>query len=1058
MCFQTAAHITCTHVGAILRRSFLRLLVVVSVISGATVVAAENVSQRSGSGHGVVTGRVLNAQSGDYLENARITIDGTEAQALTDNLGRYTLTGVPAGSATLRAFHTGLQVQSSQVTVREKETVQLNFELKGLGSGSAGERDVVTLSKLVVSESREMDGAAIAINEKRFAANIKNVVAANEFGPLPDGNLGEILKFIPGVDIIYSGGAAVQAQLGGVGGTNTPITVNGFAQAGATRGTERVTDFTTMSSHNISRVEVLHTPTPESSGNALAGSINVVSKGAFERAKPAFDWSTYFSMRDNTRDFDKTPGPGREMTRKVDPGYNFSLIYPVNQRFGFTLSGARSTDSISSDNIRLWWAGTTDVTNGGTLPDTTFDKPYLIRAQINDFPRQTIRTSLGATFDFKLSERDRISLSMQSALHRGIFRSHRLDFLVNRVAPGNFSPFHTHGFTGAGEVRIENGTQRDNATFTHSPTLTYSHDGPVWKANAGIGYSRSRHHERDIDKGFFMTALYRRTGVTIDFDDNFYLRPGRITVRDGATGAMIDPNNLNNYSINEARGRINDTYDMMRSAYGNLARTMDWKLSIKLKAGFEITQQDRDLRDMTTIYRFVGADGRQSTAPAGNDDGAAVVLDELFSQRVAPYGFGRVQWPSNDKLWDLYRSSPGNFTSDENAAYQSQITGSKRAEETISATYLRADFSLLKRLHFVGGLRVEQTNIDAEGPLTDATRNFRRDASGNVIVGANGSPTLITTVPLEISKLTRIDRGSVAKKEYLRYFPNVNLSYNIRDNLIARAAYYHSVGRPNFNQYAGGITLPDVESQASASNRITVNNVGIKAWAARSTYLSLEYYLEPVGLLSVSGFRRELENFFGSTVFTPSNEFLQLYGLDPVVYGDYQVSTQYNLPTPLRMEGMDFSYKQNLTWLPHWARGVQVFANMTSMRAIGAEDARLNFRDFIPRVYSGGFRLTRNKWEFRLNGNYRGEARREKIAAGRSRDNQTFAWGSKRMYVDVSGSYKVMRNLSLFFSLRNVGNATQDFQVYGPSTPEVARFNQREDFGSVWTFGMKGGF
>lgn len=1025
----------------------------------AAFAASENPSQSTGGGQGIVTGRVLNVQTGEYLENARITIVGTGAQALTDAEGRYALTHVPAGTVTLRAFHTGLDVRSATVDVRGSETAQLDFELRQYGSQTSGERDIVTLEKMVIAESSQMDGSAIAINEKRFAPNIKNVVAVNEFGPLPDGNLGEILKFVPGVDIIYSGGAAVQAQLGGVGGTNTPITVNGFGQAGATRGTERVTDFTTMSTHNISRVEVLHTPTPESPGNALAGSINVVSKGAFERAKPTFDWSTYISMRDNTRDFEKTPGPGRDMTRKVDPGYNFSLIYPVNRRFGFTLSGARSTDSISSDNIRLWWAGTTDVTNGGTLPDTTFDNPYLIRAQINDFPRQTTRTSMGATLDFKLSERDRLSFSWQSALHRGKFFSHRLDFLVNRVAPGNFSTLFTHGITGAGEIRIENGTQRDNATFTHSPTLTYSHDGPVWKANAGLGFSRSRHHERDIDKGFFMTATYRRTGVTIDFDDNFYLRPGRITVRDGATGAVIDPNKLDNYSIADPRGRINDTYDMMRSAYGNIARTIDWEVPVKLKAGFEITQQTRDLRDMTTNFRHVGADGRASTNPVGNDDGAGVVLDEAFSQRIAPYGFGQVQWPSNHELWDLYQANPSHFTIDENAAYQSQINGSKRAEETISAAYFRTDFSFLRnRLHFVGGLRVEQTNIDAEGPLTDATRNFQRDASGNVILGSNGSPALITTVPLEVSKLTRIDRGLQAKKEYLRYFPNVNVAYNIRDNLIARVAYYHSVGRPNFNQYAGGLTLPNTESPPSPSNRISVNNVGIKAWSAQSTYLSLEYYLEPVGLVSVSAFRRNIENFFASTMFTPSSEFLEQYGLDPVVYGDYDAATQYNLPTPLRMEGLDFSYKQNLTFLPHWARGVQVFANMTTMRAIGAEDARLNFRDLVPRVYSGGIRLTREKFEVRINGNYRSRGRGAKIGAGRSRDPDTFAWFSKRMYIDVSGSYNLRKNLSLFFSLRNVGNATQDFEVYGPSTPEVAQFNQREDFGALWVFGVKGGF
>jgi hypothetical protein len=45
----------------------------------------------------------------------------------------------------------------------------------------------------------------------------------------------------------------------------------------------------------------------------------------------------------------------------------------------------------------------------------------------------------------------------------------------------------------------------------------------------------------------------------------------------------------------------------------------------------------------------------------------------------------------------------------------------------------------------------------------------------------------------------------------------------------ARAAVYTSVGRPNFAQYVNGVTLPDPESAPSATNRITVNNAGIKS-------------------------------------------------------------------------------------------------------------------------------------------------------------------------------------------------------------------------------------
>ena len=41
------------------------------------------------------------------------------------------------------------------------------------------------------------------------------------------------------------------------------------------------------------------------------------------------------------------------------------------------------------------------------------------------------------------------------------------------------------------------------------------------------------------------------------------------------------------------------------------------------------------------------------------------------------------------------------------------------------------------------------------------------------------------------------------------------------------------------------------------------------------------------------------------------------------------------MPGVVRTEGVDFNYKQALTFLPPWARGVQVFANATSQRVTG---------------------------------------------------------------------------------------------------------------------------
>ena len=54
--------------------------------------------------------------------------------------------------------------------------------------------------------------------------------------------------------------------------------------------------------------------------------------------------------------------------------------------------------------------GAAAATNGGTLPNTTPDQPYLTDFLVRDFPRLTKRKSAGATFDWKLGRADRVSV------------------------------------------------------------------------------------------------------------------------------------------------------------------------------------------------------------------------------------------------------------------------------------------------------------------------------------------------------------------------------------------------------------------------------------------------------------------------------------------------------------------------------------------------------------------------------------------------------------------------------------------------------------------------
>lgn len=145
-----------------------------------------------------------------------------------------------------------------------------------------------------------------------------------------------------------------------------------------------------------------------------------------------------------------------------------------------------------------------------------------------------------------------------------------------------------------------------------------------------------------------------------------------------------------------------------------------------------------------------------------------------------------------------------------------------------------------------------------------------------------------TSASLDARKLILRERALRTEKEYLRYFPSLNLNYSLTDNLTLRGAYYWSIGRPDFNQYAGGVTLPDLTVTRNPENttgRINVNNVEIKPWKAETYKLRLEYYFERVGQVSVGAYRRDYTNFWQTQRVAPTQEFLEHYGIDPNVYG-----------------------------------------------------------------------------------------------------------------------------------------------------------------------------
>ena len=1034
---------------------------------------APHVAAQSAANTGSIEGRVLNVARGDYLNNARVVVKGTAHETLTDSLGQYWLTGVPAGTATVSVFYTGLAARELNVTVNVGQAAHLDVELRP-ATGTAVATDEgkpLTLDAMVVSTTKETDGAAIAINEKRFAPNLMNVVAAEEFGLLPEGNIGTFLSFMPGVTIETASGDPGGVQLNGVPAVYTTITVGGFDLANASASsTSRRSQLDLASVNNLSRVEVVQSPTPESPGNALAGTINLVPKTAFERSRPSFSYNAFIMGRDKELDFTPTAGPRPGSQRKVTPGADFSYIMPVNKNFGFTLSGATTNRYTAQTWADLNWAGTFFA-----LAGTSAANPAMTDYWLTDSPNFVERSSLSASMDFRLGKADVFTLSFQYAYFEAYQIIRQIEFGAGQqqMPAGNFSPTFTHGNAGMGSVRLNvSGNGSNPSSQNYTPTFTWRHNGPVWRTEAGAAYSLATNRYRDIDYGFFQNIQARRGltpaaspatagnfaggRITVNFDDIGFTGPRTITILDDA-GRQLDPADPTMYRLTGATDRIADSQDERVSAHANARRSFGWRVPLTLKGGLDFRGQRRDIaRNSTRAWTFVGPDGIANTA---DDDvkNYPGLYDAEFSTRTAPYWGNKVTYLSNYKAWDLYKANSSYFSTSDVTNLTNALNNTRLIKEAISSAYLRADLAFMEqRLRVVTGVRAEQTNVEGAGVRFDPTLNFVRDASGNVVNGPNGRPlTRFATNTLDYVNTTRIGRGAVVKKEYLELHPSINVSYSVAPNLIARAAYYRSIGRPDFGQYVSGLNLPDLTLGPTANNVIMANNPGVNPWTGFTTTAALEYYLGKVGLLSVTVYQRDIDGFIVSARRPADAAFLDAWALSDD-YAGYDVATQGNSPGSIRFRGGQAAYKQALTFLPAWARGVNAFGNVSWQRVEG-DDAQSVIRNgqFVPITGSWGVALGRERYSVRLNWNYRGRTRQN------SRANGAWQYQRRRLYIDLDADYYLTKSkrLGLFFNARNLRDqGDNEIDVTSAETPVNARNREIREYGVLYTFGVRGNF
>jgi TonB-dependent receptor len=994
---------------------------------------------------GTIEGRVLNATSGNYLNNVRVAVKDTLLEAVTNQNGEYRISGVPSGPVSVSASFTGLTPLAKTVTVAAGQTVRADFDLvlAGAAAAAAG-TDVVQLTAFTVEE-RELTAQGAALHEQRAAPNIKNVVSMEEFGDLGITNPGHFLTYVPGVSNVYNTTGEVEGiGMRGMASSGTLVMFDG-SLAASNDPSSRSYNFSGTSTANLDRIEVTKVPTPDLPANAVGGSINMVTRSGFNRRTALFRYNLLATIQakgthGNIPDFGKKLAgtEGRTTALGIQPGFDLSYSRPIGDSFALTLNAGRNARYQDREYMIPAWDRVRNVQTSGTLNSVLNIFYQDVAAIGGDW--KTGRSLFRARFD--------------TSRYHAITRQNQFAYNFGAGATGG-EKSTTGAATGVGTLTQNAGANPNQYRRLLNGRISHVYTGDQWKFDWNAAYSEARRIFSDIDEGMFYSANSTLSNLVISgdgLDGITRMALPRLAVT-SRTGAPVNPYDIRQYTLNSATSGRMYFKNTVGSAVANATRTFATAIPLTLKAGvmIESTERDNWTESLSWNFRPPAAAGGQIV---GNYD---LIADAYSSRRTFNDGV-KINFVSTEKLYEIYKQRPDYFQLNEPAAYTNRVNSSKLLKETISAAYVRGDIKALdNRLWIVAGVRFEKTADKGYGPLNDIRATYQRNAAGQIILGANGRPVPIVADALTLAKLQFQERAAYSEKDYDDFYPSLNASYSIGANFVLRAAYARTIGRPDLSFITPGTSISD---PSVASPTITVINTGLQPWTANNYDLTLESYEFKGATMAVSGFRKEISKFFTAVRVPATQELLDQFGLpDDLLSTNYEIITRENSTQDAAINGFEWSWRQSFrpfAPLPAWVRSFSLFVNGTHLR-IGGPGAE-NFSGYSTRIINWGAAYARGNFAIKLNTTYSNGPRTSVVAANATTPAGSFTSVAPRSNVSGSIEYRINKYVTLHASGQNLTNSLWRNVTYAPGSPEYTRPTQYRDNGIAYVIGMKGEF
>ncbi|WP_045767123.1 TonB-dependent receptor [Xanthomonas albilineans] len=760
-------------------------------------------------------------------------------------------------------------------------------------TAAAPESDATkTLSSVVVTGVRKANAAAI--ESKREATNITDVVSSTDVRALPDTTIVEALRRIPGLSVLpatdneHPRDEAATPVLRGLGPSYNNVTIDGLtvASPGTPNGTlgsiTRGVRLDILPASMVSELQVIKTFTPDLDPNATGGAINLKTRSAFENGgKPFFTAEASLGHANDV-------GKPRDQD---DPGYRLlatgSRTFGSEGQYGLTLSGNYQTLSsytethMTTDTVHYGFYDSNGVLQSGT----NLGNGWAVPQQDKYWYVMDKRDRYGLTGKFEAH----VSESLQAYALAGYYyfrdNMERNEVIIDPRNRNNvYNQTATSGTYPAGDVEVGYSNQITTTRTKLGQT------GFEWRPDdrqvlSARGSWSDATYEEPMRMIKYVTGASRPAAVPTG-----QTGPGVTVVPNAAYGFNYDTSGLNQRFPIAPQAYYNyDNYSLLywRPDYQRSAR--DKVLTGRLDYAFNRGEMDRGLgfgtglsytRDEPgfNIYRVEYQPNR--SAPALNI--ADVLAPSNAPMRYLNMNLIAIDPAKANKMLNSVPLSAFNSTDQSAFSNQDNFSHSEKIFGTYGLVSYRADaFDVEAGLHYD---HTDQSTVGRQRQLDAASGKY-------VYVDA---PT---------------------HSHYGNLLPSAIMTYHLSDRLDLRAGASRTLGRPPYDAYAartsiGFVSSNDMGNPNAQGVTVTIGNPDIKPRISTNLDLSLEWRLpdDYDGMLAAAVFDKRIQD----EIFTLSR--IDQFTFNGTTYSNVLISTPANA-SKAHVRGLELSAVLN-TLLP----------------------------------------------------------------------------------------------------------------------------------------------